>query len=639
MKHLFLTILAALLSFASFATVFPFTPSSGSLCVGYGEFLVDSLSPGGTWSSSNVAVASIGSTDGYLVGNSGGVATITYTTGSGFVTGTFTIDPAPAMITGGPTSFCVGSTATFMDATAGGVWSIGSYGGSATVNPSTGVVTGVSSGVVVLYYTVGACQVTSYDTVLGGTAPIISGPTQVCSGSTINLTDSLGGTGITWSSSDITVATVGASTGVVTGVSDGTVTITATVSGGVCGGSVYSTYTVTVGPVATGFVSGTGALAVGGIAPFYYYGDGSGGTWSISPTSVATIDASGNVTGVSVGTATVSYSFVSCGTTEYATTTVGITSLDGISGYVMFSSGYTGSVKVWLIHYNPSTTSLSALDSVTVYSSGTSVYYQFTGLPTDSFRVKAAVYDSMGTITTGPIPTYHDTSFYWDYASVIAHTAGTSDINENINMLYGTTSGGPGFIGGNVTTGANRGTSGTIPAVGIQMIILNTSTGAVAGMTTTSSSGAYSFSGLAYGTYMVFPDSLNYGTTPFSSIVLSASTPSFSTASFIQHTISKTITPDSATIVSQVVPSVSSVSAFPNPTSGKLTIQWTEKATEKSTLVITDITGREVYKSAISMNQGAGVTSIDLSALTNGLYMISVKSASLNYNNKLEIAH
>ena len=638
MKHLFLTILAALLSFASFATVFPFSPSSGTLCVGYGESLIDSMSPGGTWSSSNVAVASIG-TDGYLVANAAGVATITYTTGSGFVTGTFTVDPMPAMITGGPTSFCVGSSATFMDATPGGTWSTASYGGSATVNPSTGVVTGVSSGVIVLYYVLGACQVTSYDTVLGGTAPIIGGPTQVCSGSMITLTDSLGGSGITWSSSNVMVATVGASSGVVTGVSNGTVTITATVSGGICGGSVYSTYVVTVGPVATGSVSGSGAIAVGGIGAFYYYGDGSGGTWSISPTSVATIDASGNVTGVSVGTATVTYSFVSCGTTEYATTTVSITSLDGISGYVMFSSGYTGSVKVWLIHYNPITTSLSAIDSATTYCSGTSMYYQFTGLATDSFRIKAAVYDSMGTITTGPIPTYHDTSFYWDYASVIMHAAGTSDINENINMLYGTTSGGPGFIGGNVTTGANRGTSGTIPAVGIQIVILNTSTGAVAGMTTTNSSGNYSFSGLAYGTYMVFPDSLNYGTTPFSSIVLSASSPSFSTAKFIQHTISKTITPDTTTGVSQVVPSVSSVSAFPNPTSGKLTIQWTERATEKSTLVITDITGREVYKSAINMNQGAGMTSIDLSALSNGMYMISVKSASLNYNNKLEIAH
>ena len=635
MKHFALTLLAIVFSIAGFATVTPFTPSSGDICISSGLYLTDSLSPGGTWSSSNTTIATIG-TSGYLTPVSTGVVTITYTLGGSYVTGTFTVDPMPAAITGS-TSFCVGSTTTLMDATPGGVWSTAAYTGSASINPSTGVATGVTPGAVWVYYTVGGCHATAMDTVLGTAAPVITGPTQVCPDSSITLNDSTGGSGYSWSSSNTAIATVGASSGVVTGVSNGTVTITATVSGGGCG-SVYSTYTITVGPVAPGTVYGPGAISIGGTGSCYYYGSTgyTSGTWSISPTTVATIDASGNITGVSVGTATITYSYVSCGTTEYATTTVNITSLDGISGYVSFTGGYSGNVKVYLITYNPSTFDLEAADSMTVYCSGTSVYYQFTGLATDSFRVKAAVHDSVG--STGFLPTYHNSFFYWHDANVIYHTAGTSDINENINMLTGTTTTGPGFIGGSVLTGANRGTSGTIPAVNLHLVAMNTTTGNIQQMTYTDATGAYSFTNIPYGTYTVFPDSLNYLTTPFTGITVSAAAPSYSTASFIQHTLSKTITPGT-TGVSPLTPTVSSVSVFPNPTNGRLNIQWSEKAAEKGIITISDVTGRQVYKSSINMNEGTGVTAIDLSALMNGLYMISVKSASLNYNNKIEIQH
>ena len=214
----------------------------------------------------------------------------------------------------------------------------------------------------------------------------------------------------------------------------------------------------------------------------------------------------------------------------------------------------------------------------------------------------------------------------------------TSDINENIDMLYGSTTGGPGFIGGNVYTGANRSTSGGsgIPVVGLNIVALNTTTNTIAGMVSTDASGNYSFSSLPYGTYTIFPDSLNYATYAYTNIVISASAPTFSGAGFIQHTVSNTITPI-AEAVKNVTNSVSSVSAFPNPTSGRLNIQWTENATEKSTINITDVTGRELYNTTVTMAQGTGMTAIDLSALANGVYMINVKSATLNYNSKIEV--
>ena len=88
-----------------------------------------------------------------------------------------------------------------------------------------------------------------------------------------------------------------------------------------------------------------------------------------------------------------------------------------------------------------------------------------------------------------------------------------------------------------------------------------------------------------------------------------------------------------------VNPTVSSVWAFPNPTNGKLNIQWNEKTSEKATISISDVTGRVVYTSFVNMNEGNGATVIDLSTLTNSTYMISIKSALLDYNNKIEVLH
>ncbi len=638
MRLFTLTMLAMFFSFASFA-IGPISPSSGGLCIGSCLYLsADSTSGlGGSWSCSPTSVATIGGTTiGSLCGVSAGVVTVTYTNSAGTSYGTYTVSPVPSPITGGPTSFCVGSTATFMDATPGGVWSTTAYTGYATVGAATGIATGVTPGMFYLHYTVGGCAYTTMDTVLGTTGHFIGGPSTVCVGSTITLVDSTGSSGGAWSSSSPAIATV-STAGVVTGVAAGTATISLAITS-VCG-TTYSTHVVTVTTGSIGSISGPAAITVGGTGLFSC--SPAGGTWSSTPTSVATIDAAGTATGVSVGAAVISYTAISCGSPLTTTTTVSVNALDGISGHVNFgSAAYYGNVKVWLITYNPSTFDLQASDSMTYYCMGTSVYYQFTGLASDSFRIKASVGDSsfLGGGTTGYIPTYHNSTFYWHDANVVYHTAGTSDINKDINMLTGTATSGPGFIAGNVLTGANRGTSGSTPVVNLHIVAKSNTTGNVVQMAYTDATGHYTLSSLPYDSYTVFPDSLNYTTMPYTAITLSSGSPSTSAATFMQHTISMSITPYTER-ANSVNTQVASVSVYPNPTSGKLNLFWNETATEKATIAISDITGREIYSNTITMTEGSGVTAVDLSSFTNGMYIITVKSASINYNNKIEIQH
>ena len=639
MKKLFyLTLLGMTFSIASYALDPIMGPTTG--CMGTTYYVSeDSTYPGGTWSSSNPAIASVLSSGltGVITPVSVGTCTISYTLGGVSVTSPFTVYAAPSAIVG-TTTLCSGTSSTLTDATPGGTWS-SSAPGVATAGSFTGVVTGVSAGWSEVYYTLSTgCSANVLVSVNATPSPAaITGSTSVCVGSTIALSDATSG-GV-WTSSATATATV-SSTGVVTGISVGSVNITYTVTGTCGSGYVIHAVSVT-STVSAGTISGPTTVVAGSNITLT---DGvTGGTWTSSNTAVATVGASsGIVHGVAAGSATITYTVTGCGGTATATYAITVTAappFNIISGNVLFSSAVDSAnpIKVWLIVYNPSTLLLTAVDSFTTSIGGTSAYYQFTtSAVTDSYRVKAAYFPATFS-STGYIPTYYPSDFYWHDATAFYHVDPSTDGGRDITMAYGTVTSGPGFIGGNITTGANKGTTTYAPAVNM-LVLLKNAAGTVIQQTYTNATGAYSFSTLPTGTYSVHPEDINFMTTDYAGITLTSTSSMFSSANFAQHTVSKTILP-ATTAVQNITSSVSSVIAFPNPTTGKLNIQWTETTNEKATISISDVTGREVYTSALNMTQGNGTSQIDLSGLTNGSYLISVKSATISYNNKIELAH
>jgi hypothetical protein len=624
MRRTTLTFLTLLLSLASFAITGPST-----ICTGSSATFTDSVAGvvSATWSSSNPAICSVTFSSTYYAnvqGVAAGTATLTYTPSPGTPSYmVVTVAAGPAAISG-PSSVCVGSTANYTDATPGGTWSSASPGLS--INATTGVATGVYATVATIYYNTSTCSASKIVTVSSATSDSIMGASTVCVGSTISLMTSGSSSG-TWSSSNLTVATV--TGGVVSGIAGGTATISYTYTGA-CGVAV-ATHVVTVTTTSSaGTIGGPSSIAVSATGSLY--ATVSGGAWSSSNPSVATISSTGVVTGVAAGTTTISYAVSGCGPTVYATYVVTVTTPSGISGYVHYSG--TANVKVWLIKYNPSTSMLTAVDSTYAYGTD-SAYYQFLGLATDSFRVKAAL-DSA--ILLGFVPTYHTSSFYWNTATVIPHTSGTWDAHKDINMIAGTPTTGPGFIGGSVLTGANKGTTDGAPVVGLGIYLVNSATSAVVGYTTTDAAGNYSFSSLPLATYYVFPEELNYTTIPYTGITLTSSSPSMATAKFRERTISKIIQPVTAA-VNNLNGANTSIVAFPNPTSGKLNITWETAASEAASIIITDVTGREVIAKGFSMTKGNGAEVVDLTQLTNGMYFVSVKSANTMYVTKVEVRH
>ena len=291
-----------------------------------------------TFSSSDPSVATIDATSGVATGVAAGTTTITASSeGKTSPGATLTVSPAPVgSVSISPTSQSVlegGTTPAFTAVTKDGAGNVltgrvvafaSSNPAVATINSNSGVATGVSPGTSSI--TASSEGKTSPAATLTVTQipvnnVLLSPPSQsVEIGSTVTFTatprdasnNPLSGRTIFYSSSDPSIATINSSTGVATGVAPGSVTIGA-ISEGKTG-----TASLTVTPVAVGSVSVSPASQsiVAGTttsSPFVAtVKDGSGNTltgrvvtFSSSDESIATVDNSGNATGVAPGTVTI----------------------------------------------------------------------------------------------------------------------------------------------------------------------------------------------------------------------------------------------------------------------------------------------------------------------------------------------
>ena len=180
---------------------------------------------------------------------------------------------------------------------------------------------------------------------------------RVATGGTAQLTatakdqndNDVAGATFTWSSLDTSVATV-SSTGVVTGVAAGTADITATESGGVAdtlGITVATVTGVTLAPSAD-------TISVGDTLRLTASATDAGGndvggadyTWTSDTTNIATVDAAGLVTGIAVGSATITATTDSVSGT--AQITVEATTGTGYDISILYGQDQTGPPDVEL---------------------------------------------------------------------------------------------------------------------------------------------------------------------------------------------------------------------------------------------------------------------------------------------------
>ena len=298
------------------------------VCVGSTTTLADTSGGGtGIWSSSNIAAGTIGSATGIVTALAAGNTIVSYTVAGCSATTNVNFANVPAPITG-PTAVCTGlAIISLTDATAGGTWSVNN---TFLHVDTSGSVTGVSAGTTIVSYSVSGCAATTIVTVIANPVSAIAGSIYVCSGQTTTLFDATAG-GV-WSTSNVAIGTVGSASGIVTGVSAGPMVITYTVASSGC--FKVMAFAVDTTPAA---ISGAFTVCVNNallLSDAY-----TGGGWSSSNNSVATVTSGGVVSGLTIGNVTITYAKGVCAV--YQPVSVRANAVSAISGALSVCTGHT----------------------------------------------------------------------------------------------------------------------------------------------------------------------------------------------------------------------------------------------------------------------------------------------------------
>ena len=295
-----------------------------------------------------------------------------------------------------------------------------------------------------------------------------------------------------------------------------------------------------------------------------------------------------------------------------------------ISGSVTKSGGGSGFLGTVYLIKQDSVGHLALVDSfVSNYDSIPTFYYTFYNLSPDTFYVKAA----LGTLDAdyaGYLPTYFGDVLTWGAANIVPIT-NNSPGGIDINLVAGSNTGGPGFVGGYVSQGAglviggNGGGNGRSVGdalQGVQINLLTTSGSAVA-YTYTDINGHYSFAHLALGSYKIYVEQLNKIPSPLD-FTLTAQNPVDSAANMSVNSTTTTGVND--------INSLQINEVYPNPVSSIVQLKLSAKQATDASLKMIDVLGRVALEQKLKLNIGENTAAVNMEQLTAGVYQMTIQT-------------
>ena len=423
---------------AATLTSLQLTPASQALAPGAGQQFTATghysdgtskdLTSSAQWSSSDSNVASVSGT-GMATAVAFGVVTVTAQSGSLQATATVNVSSAGTNLTAisiSPAGAAIPihttqqftATGSYSDGSSRDLTGLVSWGSSSTAAAMidvNGLLTGVAAGSTTISATLGSVTKSTTVTVIAPTIASISvTPVGLTLGIGINqqytatATYSDGSTqdlvsGVTWSSSSTSVATINSS-GLANTLAAGTTTITATV------GSLSDTSTLTIVPAHLTSIEvspSTPSIALGTTQQFTAVGNFDDGstqllpsvTWSSSPIGISTIDAFGLATAVGTGTTTISAT--SGSVTGTATLTVSTATLVSLAVTPANSTMAIGTSKQFTATGTFSDTSTQDLTASVLWSSSQATVATINnlGLATSVALGSATITATLGTVS------------------------------------------------------------------------------------------------------------------------------------------------------------------------------------------------------------------------------------------------
>jgi hypothetical protein len=273
----------------------------------------------------------------------------------------------------------------------------------------------------------------------------------------------------------------------------------------------------------------------------------------------------------------------------------------------------------YLIQYDSAAGTLTAIDSVPFTSDPAwgAAMYNFGNVGAGSYLVKAFLTpDSEG--YEDYLPTYHFNSLFWNEADPVVVPNNTPW--NNVVLVPGVNPGGPGFIGGLVSEGANLWTGGGSqrgdgdPMPNVSIILLNDQEEPVT-HALTHTDGTFGIENLAWGTYKVVVEipGMEQG---YKWVTLSPDNPSVN--------ISFSVNEEGIVLGTKGVKQEVTSIAFPNPVKDQLSLYLFLEQAASGQLSVLTVDGKEVKGQAIDLPGGGQVLPIDLSSLKSGIYLLQI---------------
>ena len=233
------------------------------------------------------------------------------------------------------------------------------------------------------------------------------------------------------------------------------------------------------------------------------------------------------------------------------------------------------------------------------------VYY-FTMVPNGSYYILATPSDS-----TGYLPTYYGNTISWQQATLL--TFGTASNPYNISLAQSDQmTAGPGSASGQL----NMGKVNSSLTDKVNMLLLNAQATPI-GFTPVSSSGAFSFPTLAYGTYYLHAEMP--GVT--SDYVMITITPEKPHADVVM-----TFTGNKIIGIGEETNPVNHWCAYPNPVADRLSINIDLKHASMAEVGIYNVTGNMVSGIQAQLNAGPNSIMISTAGLPPGIYALRLSS-------------
>jgi len=277
--------------------------------------------------------------------------------------------------------------------------------------------------------------------------------------------------------------------------------------------------------------------------------------------------------------------------------------------------------KVYLIQFNPLDTSLAAIDSTNTDSFG---YYEF--LNADSAIYVKVAPDS--TLYPNEIPTYYDSVLLFGNSPPVLHPF-CDTVTADFSSVPGMNPGGPGFIGGLISQGANKMAGPGDPVSGLRVMLLNSSNQPV-GYATTNAEGYFRINGLSYDLYSVYVDDPRIDNSVAPVVSINQRELRRDDLWFFLYT-DHLEWGNQATGTAESGLAKDILTVYPNPAAETVNVRFQSEQAEKAThIYLMNLLGERLIRSSMTLVNGQYQQQLQVGDLAKGVYFLTVETESGN---------